>query len=430
MKRVKHISIVLLAIGLVWGCSKNNNTRINRAYHNITAHYNVFFNGNEALKAGVQKIDNAYPNDYSRILPVYKSSDSRTASTSTADMDVAILKASKLIKLHSITKKPKRRKKRTEAYKKLASKNEFNKWVDDAYLLTGKAYFYQHNFLQAIGNFSHIVRTYEEPLVKYEAFLWMIRSYCESERFTEARDLLQRLQSDSDFPKKLEGELALITADYYMKQGEYPEAVPYMGIAVKKIKQRKRRLRNCYILAQLYEETGNAEKAAQLYREVIRMSPPYDMEFKARINIAGVYRGEGDIEDLKKKLHRMLRDEKNQEFQDQIYYALGNLFYNEGNKTEGINYYRQSVATYIENGNQLAAGCITLSNIYFEDKNYIQAHAYLDTAMTVIDGVYPEYEKYAERYTSLSRVAKHLNTIVLEDSLQRIAKMPPGNATS
>lgn len=426
MKKIFYYIAIVSVLLLTGACSTDKNTRINRAYHNVTARYNVYFNGNEALKAGVVKIDNAYPDDFSKLLPVFKESDPRTAKTAVSDMDIAILKASKLIKLHSITKKPKRRKNRTKRYKRIASKKEYNNWVDNAYLLMGKGYFYQQNYLLAISNFSHVIRNYEtsEDLeTRYSCFLWLIRSYIESERFGEARDMLQRLQTDTNFPEKLEGELALITADYNIRQGDLLEAVPYMEIAEKKLKKRKRRMRNRYILAQLYQQTDHNLKATTMYRKVIKMNPPYEMAFNARISIADVYSGDGNSDYLKKELRRMLRDSKNAEYLDQIYFAQGRLFQRLGDTQGAILSYRKSSASSVSNNSQKIATCNTLGKLYYKQQNYIMASAYYDSAFALMDGSYPDYERLAKLNKSLKRLANNLNEVKRQDSLQHIASL-------
>ena len=181
------------------GCSTEKNTAFSRAYNNLTAHYNVYFNGKESLRSGIEKINNSVEDDYSKVLPLYKSSNPTTAKAASSQMENAIVKGSKLIQSHSITKKPKRRKNRSKAYIRFASREEFNNWVDDAYLLMGKAYFYQHNFASAIENFSFVVRKFEDNPSRYTAYVWLIRSYTEMERYVEAFEIIQQLQTDEHF---------------------------------------------------------------------------------------------------------------------------------------------------------------------------------------------------------------------------------------
>jgi tetratricopeptide (TPR) repeat protein len=317
--RIFFISVLLF----LSGCSTEKNTTVSRAYNNLSAHYNVYFNGYESLRIGAEKINNSYEDDYSKVLPLFKSSNPSTATAAISDMENTIVKGSKLIQSHSITKKPKRRKNRSKSYIKFASREEFNNWVDDAYVLMGKAYFYKHSYASAIENFSYVVRKYEDDPSRYTAYVWLIRSYTESERYVEAFEIIQQMQTDENFPRHLEGELAAVTADYYARQLYYTEGIPFLSIAVKQSSKKQDKLRYKYVLAQWYQETGNPEKASEIFREIGRMNPPYKMAFNAHISAAGTFTGTGDAEKLRKELRKMLRDKKNLEFRDQIYFCHG-----------------------------------------------------------------------------------------------------------
>ncbi len=405
-------------------CSTEKNTRMSRAYHNVTSQYNVYFNANESLKDGIENIEEKVEDDFTRILPVYKASDPSAARLVKSDMETAILKASKLIEIHSITDKPKPKRNRTRKYVEFASQDEFNKWVDDSYLLMGKAYFYQHNFMAAVNNLSFITRKYPDSDARFEAYVWLIRAYSEMERFVEAAEVIQTVQSATDFPKKLERDLAIATADYYMKQRDYDEAIRFLDIAIKKTFGKSRKARLQYIEAQLLQETGKSMQAAQAYIAVTKMNADYKMAFNAKINAAGVFSGEGDAEKMKKDLRKMLRDKKNVEFRDQIYFALGNIFFKEGNRDLAVENYEKSVANSFQNQYQRALSAITVADIYFKDLEYRKAQAYYDSAMIIIDETYPDYQQLSAKYSSLSNLIGNLLTVEREDSLQRVAQMP------
>lgn len=418
-----HSLVLAFVLVIVGGCSTEKNTRLSRAYHNVTAHYNVYFNGRESLNAGVESINQSVEDDFTRLLPVFKSSDPGTGRIAQSDMEYAIMKASKLIKVHSITKKPKRRKIRSKAYLRLASKEEYNNWVDDSYILMGKAHFYMKNYMAAIENLSYVVRKFSEEDTKFEAYIWLIRSYTELERYNEALELIQNVDASVDFPKKYDEEFALAVADFHIRQNAFQEAIPHLQHAIDETFKRKNKVRLTYILAQLYQESGQHELATKTFREVAKMNPPYEMAFNARINAAGSFTGEGDVDRLKKELRKMLRDSKNYEFRDQIYFALGSIFMTEGNQTVAVDNYIRSAAASSVNVFQRALSCLTLADIYFEEKNYEDAQSYYDSAMVVIDNTYPKYDEIVERYNSLTRLTDNLYTVVREDSLQRIAAM-------
>lgn len=396
---------------------------MSRRYNNMTAHYNVYFNGRESLRAGVEKINNSYEDDFSKILPLYKSSNPSTATAANAEMETAIMKGSKLIQSHSITKKPKRRKNRSQAYVRFASREEFNNWVDNAYILMGKAYFFQYNYTSAIENFSYVTRKFEDDPSRYTAYIWLIKSYTELERYVEAFELIQKMQDDEDFPHRLEGELAAVTSDYYARQLLYTDGIPFLSIAVKQTAKKSDRLRYKYVLAQWYKETGNPEKSSELFRETSRMNPPYKMAFNARISAAGTFTGTGDVEKLKKELRKMLNDKKNLEFRDQIYFAMGNISLKEGNKEQAKQNYMKSASMSVDNLYQRALSCLTLAQIYFEELEYKKSQSYYDSAMVVIDDKYPNYLQISDRYKSLTRLTDNIYSVEREDSLQRIALM-------
>lgn len=422
--RFLYSAVIIFLIGVFGGCSTEKNTKVSRAYHNLTAKYNVYFNANESVKSGVANIEEQIDDDFTRMLPLYKDSDPAVPRMVKSDMEYAIVKCAKLIDLHSITAKPKRRKKRTRKYQEFASQEEFNKWIDDAYLLMGRAYFYQHNYYAAIDNFSYVVRKYPQEETASEAQVWLIRAYTELGRFVDANEVIQAVQAYENFPKRLEDELAVATANYYIKQQEYNDAVRLLDIAVKKTKNRGKKARLKYIQAQLYEELGMNNQAAQAFLVASKISPDYALAFNAKINSAGVFSGEGDATELKKTLNKMLRDKKNEDFRDQIYYALGNIFLKEGNRNQAKENYRKSVALSFKNQYQRALSAITLADLYFEDRNYTGARAYYDSAMIIIDETYPNYKDLSIRYKNLSSLVDNLQTVQREDSLQRIAMMP------
>ncbi len=426
MKRLfLHTIFFIFLVAVFAGCSTKKNTRASRAYHNVTSQYNIYFNAKESVKAGLETIESRIEEDYTRILPIYKESDPAAARLVKSDMDYAVVKCSKLIEIHSLTAKPKRKRGGgSRRYQEFASQDEFNKWIDDSYLLMGRAYFYQQNYFAAINNFSYVVRKFPDEETAAEAQIFLIRAYTESDRFIEANEVIQAIQGYDDFPRKYERELALATAHYYIRQNEYDNAIRMLDIAVKKTFWRKDRARLLYIVAQLYQEMGQNTKASDTFTQVAKMSSDYRMAFNARINSAGVFSGEGDAEYLKKELNKMLRDKKNTDFRDQIYYALANLFLREGNRNEAQENYRLSVSTSFNNQYQRALSSITLADLYYEDQNYRGAQAYYDSAMIIIDENYPNYKNVELRYDNLTKLVDNLLTVEREDSLQKVAQMP------
>jgi tetratricopeptide (TPR) repeat protein len=427
-KKTSYKYLVLLGLSLaVTCCSVEKNTGSSRFYQSMTSRYNIYFNGNESFKAGLAKISRSYQDDYADILRVFDYSDPSTVSLCSADMEKAIQKASKLISLKSITAKPEFKKDHelSEEDKKFVEQKEFNKWVDDSYLLIGKARFYKHEYNDANSVFNYCITNANDPLIKTEASIWLARVNNETGNYSESLRLLTGADLTTDMSRPLLSMYYTTLADLFIKQKKYPEAIDPLNKAIKTSSGKRTRYRLTYLLAQLYEETKDGAKAMSLYREVVSMNPPYDVEFNAEINIAGVFDvNSGNPQEIRKELERMLNDSKNKDYQDQIYYALGNLSMKEGKEAEALGYFRKSSIAKSHNQNQKGRSYLALASYYFSKPEYMKAGTYYDSAVFFLDQKYPDYLAIKNKSQSLKALVSQLIIIQREDSLQKVARMP------
>lgn len=410
----------------LFSCSQQKNTPVSRTYHSVTAKYNILFNGDQGYLKGMKRIDDNFKDDYSRILPVFTYGNKDIASSISSDMDLGIKKASKLITLHSIKAKPKVKKGRmTPQEKEFYNKNEFNNWVDDAYILIGKAYFHKMDYQNATETFNFIIREFPKETSKYESMIWLTRIHSQNGEYRDAEKLLATLESDRKFPVKLKRDLQTTGADLALKQNQYERTAKYLEKAIKKLHKKKLRLRYRYILAQLYQQTGDLMKATEMYTYIIKHNPPYEMTFNAQINLAAsVETGSKSNRLVRDRLKKMLRDQKNFDFRDQIYFAMANLEMKDGNRSQAIDYYKESVKVSITNNDQKALSCLTLADLFYGEKKYVPAQAYYDSTLLYIAQDYPRIPELKTKASSLNRLVASLNAISFEDSVQRVAKLP------
>jgi predicted negative regulator of RcsB-dependent stress response len=414
-------------------CSVEKNTGSSRFYQSMTARYNIYFNGNESFKAGLAKISRSYQDDYAELLRVFEYSDPSTVSLCSSDMERAIQKASKLISLKSITAKPQFKKSTelSEEDKKFVEQKEFNKWVDDSYLLIGKARFYKHEYNEATSLLKYSLTNANDPSIKTEAVIWLARIYNETGNYIESNRLITSLDITSDFPKSLKSMCYTTIADLFIKQKRFSEAIDPLEKSIANASGKRARYRLTYLLAQLYEKTGDGAKAMSLYRDVVNMNPPYDVEFNARINIAGVFDvNSGNPKEISKELEKMLNDSKNKDYQDQIYYALGNVSMKEGKEQDALGYFRKSAVAKSQNQNQKGRSYLALAGYYFKKPDYMKAGVYYDSAIFFLDQKYPDYLAIKTKSQNLDALVSQLNIIEREDSLQKVARMsePERNA--
>jgi TolA-binding protein len=428
----KYLVLFGLSLALTY-CSVEKNTGASRFYQGMTARYNIYFNGYESFKAGLAKISRGYQDDYAEMLKVFEYSDPSTVPMCSSDMERAIQKASKLISLKSITAKPelKESSQFSEKDKELLDRKEYNKWVDDSYLLIGKARFYKHEYNEATSIFNYCISDANDPYIKTEATVWLARIYNETRNYSESLRLLTSMEITPDSPRALKSMYFSTLADLNIKQKKYQDAIDPLGKSISSISGKRNRYRLTYLLAQLYEKTGDGVKATSLYRSVVKMNPPYDIEFNARINIAGVFDiNSGNPKDIRRELEKMLNDTKNKDYQDQIYFALGNISMKEGNDAEALDYFRKSAVAKSQNQNQKGRSYLALAGYFFKKPDYMKAGVYYDSAVYFLDQKYPDYQIIKARSQSLNALVSQLTIIQREDSLQRVALMaePQRNA--
>jgi tetratricopeptide (TPR) repeat protein len=420
------VSTLIFICGLV-SCSVEKNTSLSRNYHNLTSHYNVYFNGNESYKKGIENANTTVRNDYNQILDLFLYEDEDVNSAVSGDMKRAIDKATKVITFHSITAKPKVKEgNQSTKDKAFYNKNEYNKWVDDSYMLMGKAYMYQGEFFLATETFKHVLVTFPEEEIRYLAMIWLSRAYIMIGEEREAERILMALSDEDALPKEYLLDYHSTRSQFYLKDQDYFPAADQLELAMEqKGISKEDKIRYTFILAQLYEESGQNSLALEKYKRVTRYNPPYEMAFNARVSMAEVYEsGKADSNDLKKLLRKMLKDSKNTEYLDQIYFALGNIAMEEGQREEAIEYYQLSVSSSLRNQYQKGFSSLTLADIYYETPDYIRSAAYYDSAVSYLDRDYPGYAGLASLSASLDNLVYNISTFELEDSVQMLAALP------
>lgn len=421
-----YAAVIIILTLAVSGCSVEKNTGASRFFYSLISKYNIWFNGNEAYKAGVQKVKSSNQDDYSMMLPVFEYSSPESARVASSDMERAIQKASKLIALYSITARPDERERRgmNERSEEFNNRREFNEWVDDAYILMAKAQFYQKNFMAARSSLSYTMNIASDPDLVTEAGIWMARIHTEEGNYTEASRQLQMIDDPESLSRPLKEMYYSTQADIALRQKRYADAITPLTLATEYAGDKDTRVRFTYLLAQVCREAGDNDLSTRYFSRVIRMNPPYDLEFNADINLAGVTDiSHGDADALMKSLRRMLRDSKNKDYLDQIYFALGDLEKRMGNIDEALNFWARSAASSTVNSRQKARSYLALAEYYYDEPDYMTAYHYYDSASYLLDDRYPDYGSISQRTTDLDEYAQYHSIVITEDSLRRVASM-------
>jgi len=397
-----------------FSCSTKKNTFTRRVYHNLTAHYNAYFNGKEALKEGVTELGKKNKDDYSKILPVFELGTKADAQSVYNLLDRSLEKGSIVVQKHSIFIKG----------------VEYIRWIDDGYMLIGKSYYYKQEYDLAMQTFNFVLNRFKNNSIKYEAIIWKSMVFVQQGRLDDAEALLASIEKKIEKNKSTrvaERLYPLAYSDVLLKQEKYEESIDYLKQAVDLNRSKHIRTRLYFILAQTYQRSGNPQKSSEYFKKVINMNPIYDMEFAAKINLAKSYDVTmGESKDIKKLLNRMLRDEKNTEYLDQIYYALAEISLKENDVAGAIENLKKSAHASVSNDYQKSVSYLKLADLYFAEPLYKDAQVYYDSCVIFLPKNYPNYSLIENKKNTLNDLVRNLKIVELQDSLQMLAKLPAG----
>ena len=392
-------------------CSTRKNTFTRRVYHNLTAHYNVYWNGMDNMRQGIKEFESTAKDNYALVLPVYYTGDKTGISKISQYADIGIKKATKTIQKHSM----------------FFNNKEYNRWIDDAYMLIGKSYYYKQDYPMARRTFEFVIKTYNNNPVKYEAMLWQALANMQLGDFNRAEpmlDMVQNMIRQGKAPESNELMLALCYANFYILDKNYAPAVEFLDRAIELGPPRSMKTRCLFILGQIHQQTGQFEEASRYYKMVIKRNASFEMEFNSKINLAICYVAKsGNRDYIVKKLKRMLKDEKNKDYRDQIYFALASVALKDADTTAAIGYLIKSVATSKLNKYQKAISSLELADILFSHKNYMLSQAYYDSTLMFLPKEYPNYKEISKKTATLTDLVSYLQLIQREDSLQKLASM-------
>lgn len=415
-------------MALIYGCSTKKNTRGTRAYHELTTRYNVFFNAQESYDATLNSIFDNHKDKWHTLLPLYPNSrnvNDTIEKTLGGPFDRVVEKTTKAIQEHSISAKPKRDRGRmgSQEYRDWLRQNEFNPFIDQAWLLMGKAHIQNGDYLEAISVFANTIRLFSYDLdVVSEAQIWLMRAYAEIGWFVDAEIIVDGLQARS-IPDYLRSDYVNAYTLLLIKQERFEEAIPFLAesISIEKNSTQKRRMR--LLLGQIYSKLGNNDLAFDAFERVKGINTPYEISLNALIAQSKVSSDSKQIVDALKKQSKR---QGNESILDQIYGAIGDYYIAHGDTVAAVDNYLAGESKSVSNGVDKALIQEKLGQIYYSQKNYIASSKRYIGALSQFPNSHAKYGEVVHRAEVLSDLAPHIVALNEQDSLQHLASLPRG----
>ena len=412
--------IIILA-----SCSTKHNTAQSRWWHAFNAKYNIYYNGQQAFIDGNLEKEKGNQDNYTETLPLYPVGNKNSREIGKGQFELAIEKAEKAIKMHSIKAKPewKSGKTKTAKDREWLERREYNPFIWKAWMLLGKAQFQKGAFDEAAATFSYMSRLYQtQPMQNGLARAWLAKCYVELDWLYDAEDVIRNMNRDSvDFRTVKDWDYTY--ADYYLRNGELEKAVPYLRKVIKHEKRSKQRAREWFLMGQIQRQLGNRAEAERAFKKVVGCHPPYILEFNARIAQTEVVAAE-NAKGMISRLKRMARNDNNKDYLDQVYYAMGNIYIAQKDTVKAIAAYEKGNEKATRSGIEKGVLLLTLGNLYWEMEKYNDAQRCYGEAIGLLDKDRDDYEELSNRSKVLDELVPYTDAIHLQDSLLELSMMP------
>ena len=406
------------------GCSTQKNTAKTRFWHSFKARYNTYYNGSLAYIDGSLEKENGNKDNFTEIIPLYTVANKQSRELGKSNFDRAIEKSQKTIKLHSIKRRPEWTKNRRKTEKDIEwlSRREYNPFLWRAWMLMGRSQFHKGAFDEAASTFAYMGRLYHtQPAIYAKSRAWLAKCYIEEGWIYDAEDVIRGMERDS-IHWSARKEWDYTYADYYIHIGDYKKAIPHLRQVIRHEMRRKQRAREWYLMGQLHAALGNRPEAMKAFRHVLRQNPPYEVEFNARIAMTEVM-ADSQAKKMIGRLKRMAASDKNKDFLDQVYYAIGNIHMARRDTTQAITAYERGVAKATRTGIEKGVLLLRLGDIYWDLERYSDAQRCYGEAIGLLDKERKDYEQLSNRSKVLDQLVPYTDAVHLQDSLQSLARM-------
>ena len=416
--------IVVAIIIAATGCSTQKNTAKTRFWHSFKARYNTYYNGSLAYIDGSLEKENGNKDNFTEIIPLYTVANKQSRELGKLNFDRAIEKSQKTIKLHSIKRRPEWTKNRRKTEKDIEwlSRREYNPFLWRAWMLMGRSQFHKGAFDEAASTFAYMGRLYHtQPAIYAKSRAWLAKCYIEEGWIYDAEDVIRGMERDS-IHWSARKEWDYTYADYNIHIGDYKKAIPHLRQVIRHEMRRKQRAREWYLMGQLHAALGNRPEAMKAFRHVLRQNPPYEVEFNARIAMTEVM-ADSQAKKMIGRLKRMAASDKNKDFLDQVYYAIGNIHMARRDTTQAITAYERGVAKATRTGIEKGVLLLRLGDIYWDMERYSDAQRCYGEAIGLLDKERKDYEQLSNRSKVLDQLVPYTDAVHLQDSLQSLARM-------
>ena len=435
MKFIKKIVSVISVLTILSSCSTRKDTIVSRNWHSLNTKFNVLFNGKEAFKKGIDGINESYKDDWFEQLPIepikferekidipkFNNSigagfgdakdEEKKAST---PFGIAEEKAVKAIQKHGMN----------------ILGEERNSQIDDAYLLLGKARYYDQRFIPAIESFNYVISSYPFANLINETKIWRAKTNIrlDNEEFAiETLNLLLKVKDtlELELPEDIKEQGYTALAMAYVKMDSIQKAKKFLIKATETLNNKDQGARNLFVLGQIYSSENKKDSASVIFKKIINFKKaPDKYKMHANIELAKNTTSDSASVVILNKMQKLVKDRDNRKYLDELYYQIGLLHEKNDSIDLATAYYNKSLRTNSDNIKQKTFTFEKLGNINFKNSKYQLASSYYDSIINIAtDTLNLRIRRIKRKHRNLASLINFEETVTRTDSILKIASL-------
>lgn len=388
---------------------------MNRNSHALSTKYNILYNGGIGLDKGLLAIQANNQDNFWKRLPIEKmqfdENFSEGSKTKNPDFEKAETKATKAIQKHSMN----------------IGGRERNYQIDEAYLMLGKARYYDQRFIPALDAFNYILYKYPNSSNIYTAKIWREKTNMRLGNDAIVVKNINQLLKKTDLNKQTFSDANALLAEAFLNLEERDSAVAKLRIAEEFSRINEDRARYKFILGQMYQEVGNKDSATYYYDGVIDMNRKANRKYMmhAYAKKAQMYDYEKGNDTIFLKIYnKLVADRENRPYYDVLFYEMGVFYDKKKDKENALKFYNKSLGRKSTDPYLMASAYRNIGNMYFKNTDYTMAAKYYDSTLTKLDPKTREFVLIEKNRKNLDNVIKYEGIAKRNDSIIKVYGLP------
>ncbi|MCR4032738.1 MULTISPECIES: tetratricopeptide repeat protein [Flavobacterium] len=414
-KNTLKYSFTFVFIFFLIACSTKKNTLLSRTSHSVGTKYNILYNGGIGLEKGLQSIQGNNEDNFWKLLPIEKmqfdENFSEGEKAKNPDFERAETKATKAIQKHSMN----------------IGGRERNWQIDEAYLMLGKARYYDQRFIPAIEAFNYILYKYPESNNIYTAKIWREKTNMRLGNDAIALKNIKLLLKKTDLDKQTFADANALLAEAFLNLEQKDSAVAKLRIAEQFTRKNEERARYRFILGQMYQEEEKRDSAIYFYDQVIDLNRKADRKYMMHAYAKKAqlfdYGRDNDTIFLK-TFNRLVTDRENRPYYDFLFYEMGVYYDKKKDQDNALKFYNKSLGRKSKDPYLMASAYRNIGNMYFKNTNYTMAAKYYDSTLVKLDPKTREYAFIEKNRKNLDNVIKYEAVAKRNDSIIKVYNLP------